>query len=95
MSDLIWEGRFSQPQKARSSIVVTLFGILMLVRDLHEEKVSSLIFVTLFGILILVSDSHPKKAQDPIFVTPSGILMLVSDLQYMYLLLVDYQYYTL
>ena len=28
MSDLIWEGRFSQPQKAPSSIVVTLFGII-------------------------------------------------------------------
>ena len=37
---------------------VTLFGILMLVRELHHEKASSPIFVTLFGILILVSDSQ-------------------------------------
>ena len=39
MSDLIWEGRFSQPRKALSSIVVTLFGIFMLVRDLQIANV--------------------------------------------------------
>ena len=36
MSDLIWEGMFSQPRKAPSSIVVTLLGIFMLVRELLE-----------------------------------------------------------
>ena len=72
MSDLIWEGRFSQPRKAPASIVVTLFGIVMLVREWHR-----------------------KKACFPIVVTPFGIVMLVRNLQSPYLLLVDYQYYTL
>ena len=38
---------------------------------------------------------HFLKAQFPIFVTLVGILMLVSDLHTVYLLLVDYQCYTL
>ena len=95
ISDLIWEGRFSQPQKAQSPIFVTLFGILMLVSDLHPKKAQSPIFVTLFGILILFSDSHLQNVQNSIFVTLFGILILVRDLHNSYLLLVDYQYYTL
>ena len=59
MSDLIWEGRFSQPQKAPSSIVVTLFGIFMLVRESHHTKAPFPIFVTLFGIFMLVRDLQP------------------------------------
>lgn len=62
---------------------------------LHPIKVHFPIYVTLFGILILVSDQQYLNASSPIFVTPSGILILVSDLQSLYLLLVDYQYYTL
>ena len=44
----------------------------------------------LYGIFV-----QHQKAERPIFVTLFGILMLVSDLQPQYLLLVDYQYYTL
>ena len=43
MSDLIWDGRFSQPQKALSPIVVTLLGIFMLVRDLHSAYLQPII----------------------------------------------------
>ena len=38
---------------------------------------------------------HSQNAVYPMLVTLSGMLMLVNDLQYSYLLLVDYQYYTL
>ena len=72
ISDLIWEGSCVQPEKAPSSIVVTLFGIFMLMRE-----------------------SQPLKAYPPIVVTLFGIFKLVRDLQSSYLLLVDYQYYTL
>ena len=50
ISDLIWEGRFSQPRKAPFSIVVTLFGIFMLVRDLHIPKAQFPITFTPFLI---------------------------------------------
>ena len=51
--------------------------------------------VTLSGMLMLVSDLHLRNAQSPILVTLSGMLMLARDLHLKYLLLVDYQYYTL
>ena len=58
MSDLIWEGRFIHPQKAPSPIVVTLFGIVMLTRDLQPPKALFPIVVTLFGIFMLVRESQ-------------------------------------
>lgn len=63
MSDLIWEGRLLQPAKAPSSIVVTLFGIVMLMRDSQSQKADSLIVVTLFGIFMLVRDLQPVYLQ--------------------------------
>ena len=39
-------------------MLVTLFGILILVRASHLENADSPIFVTLFGMLMLASDSH-------------------------------------
>ena len=39
ISDLIWDGMLLHPPKAPLSIVVTLFGIFMLVSDLQPEKV--------------------------------------------------------
>ena len=53
----------SQKQKALFPIVMTLFGIFMLMRDLHDSKAPSPIFVTLFGILIQVSDLHSVYLQ--------------------------------
>ena len=67
----------------------------MLVRDSHDSKAPSPIVVTLFGIFMLVRDSQPLKALSPIVVTLFGIFMLVRNLQLLYLLLVDYQCYTL
>ena len=56
MLDLIWEGRLSHPSKALYPILVTLFGILMLVRESQSEKAKSPILVTLSGMLILVRE---------------------------------------
>ena len=56
MSDLIWDGRFIQHQKAPFSIVVALFGIFMLVRKWHHAKAPFPIVVTLFGIFMLVRE---------------------------------------
>ena len=41
-----------------SPIVVTEFGIMILVNDSHQEKASSPIVVTEFGIVILVNESQ-------------------------------------
>ena len=82
-----------QHVKACSPIVVTLFGIFMLVRELHEEKSHFPIVVTLFGIFMLVRDLQPKKAQSPIVVTLFGIFMLVRDLQPVYLQPIITQYF--
>ena len=84
-----------QDEKAEFPIVVTLFGIFMQVRDSQPLKAHAPIVVTLFGIFMLVRDLQRIKASFPIVVTLSGIFMLVRDLQPSYLLLVDYQYYTL
>lgn len=51
--------------------------------------------VTVSGILMLAREEQPSNTESPMLVTLSGMLMVVSDLQYKYLLLVDYQYYTL
>ena len=92
---MIWDGRLEHSQKAQFPIFVTLVGILMLVSDLHPEKALFPMFVTLFGISIQVSELQRKKAEETILVTPLGILMLLREQHKLYLLLVDYQYYTL
>ena len=51
--------------------------------------------VTEEGIVMLVKPEHQKKQQSPKEVTEEGIMMLVKPLHHEYLLLVDYQYYTL
>ena len=60
MSDLIGKGRFIQLRKAPFPIVVTLFGIFMLVRDLHTPKADSPIVVTPFGIFMLVREMQSE-----------------------------------
>ena len=62
---------------------------------LHPPKAPLSIVVTLLGIMMLTSDPHPQKAPFSIQVTLFGILMLVRQEQSQYLLLVDYQCYTL
>lgn len=39
-------------------MLVTLSGMLMLVRELHLENAQSPMLVTLFGMLMLVRDLH-------------------------------------
>ena len=73
------EVKLSQPSKARSSIEVTLLGIVMLVSDVQALKAQSPIEVTLLGIVMLVSDVQAAKVLPPIEVTPSGIVMLVNE----------------
>ena len=47
------------------------------------------------GITRLVIDSQPLNAPSSMLVTQSGMTMSVKEVQPSYLLLVDYQYYTL
>ena len=56
ISDLIWDGMLLHPPKAPLSIVVTLFGIFMLVSDLQPLKAKFPIVLTLLGIFMLVRD---------------------------------------
>ena len=44
-------------------MLVTLSGMLMLVRELHLENAQSPMLVTLFGMLMLVRDLHPSYLQ--------------------------------
>ena len=51
--------------------------------------------VTLLGIVTEVKPEQPLKAKDPMLVTLLPIVTEVKLEQLEYLLLVDYQYYTL
>ena len=62
-------------------MLVTLSGMVMLVRNLHSEKASSPILFTVLGMLILVRDLQSEKAPFPILVIPFGMLMLTRDSQ--------------
>ena len=66
-----------------------------LVKPLQPWKALSPIEVTLEGMVKLVKPLQPSKADAPIEVTLEGMVKLVNPLQPEYLLLVDYQYYTL
>ena len=63
-------------------MLVTLSGILMLVREWQFANASFPILVTLSGILILVSDLHPPNAESPMLVTLSGTLYDSSSALY-------------
>ena len=67
----------------------------MEVRELHDTKAQSPILVTEEGIFMEVRELQSTKAQSPILVTEEGMFMEVRELHSTYLLLVDYQYYTL
>ena len=67
----------------------------MLVKPEHQLKQLSPKEVTEEGIVMLVKPLHPKKQLFPKEVTEEGIVMLVKPEQFLYLLLVDYQCYTL
>ena len=67
----------------------------MLVKPEHQQKQPSPNEVTEEGIVMLVKPLHPQKQPSPKEVTEEGIVMLVKPEQAKYLLLVDYQCYTL
>ena len=54
-------------------MLVTLSGIVTLVRDLQLEKAKAPMLVTPFGIVTLVRDVQPAKADQSMLVTLSGI----------------------
>ena len=76
-------------------IVLTLSPICTFCRLVHPLKASIPIVVTLFGMVTEVRELQPLKANCPIVVTLLGMVTEIRELQPLYLLLVDYQYYTL
>ena len=67
----------------------------MEVKPLQPEKQDPPIEVTDEGIVMEVKLLQPRKHPTLNEVTDEGIVMEVKLIQSMYLLLVDYQYYTL
>ena len=65
------------------------------VKPLQSEKELFPILVTELGIVTDVKPVQPEKAEVPKLVTELGIVTDVKPVQPEYLLLVDYQYYTL
>ena len=76
-------------------MLVTLFRMIMLNRELQSLNAPSPILVTLSGMTMLDKEPHPANASLPMLVTLSGMSMLDREPHWQYLLLVDYQYYTL
>ena len=70
-----------QPLNAFSPMLVTLSGIVMLVKLLQLANAYAPMLVTLSGIVMLVKLLQPLKVELPILVTLSGIVMLVKLLQ--------------
>ena len=65
------------------------------VREVQPLKAYPPIVVTLLGMVTEVRELQPLKANCPIVVTLLGMVTEIRELQPLYLLLVDYQYYTL
>ncbi len=63
-----------QSKTAWSSILFTLFWIMMLFRDLHLLKASNFILFTLLGIMIELSERHSENAKSSIILTLFGIV---------------------
>ena len=62
-------------------MLVTLFGIVMLVNPLQPWNAQSPMLVTLFGMVMLGSPSQSENAELPMLVTLFGMVMLVSSVQ--------------
>ena len=54
-------------------MLVTLSGIVTLVRDVQSSKAKTPMLITLSGIVTLVRDVQLEKACCPMLVTPSAI----------------------
>ena len=75
------EVRLEQPAKAPSPMLLTLFGIVMHVKDSQPLKATLPILVTLFGIVILFNEEQSSKAATPMLLTLSGIVMPIKEVQ--------------
>ena len=73
--------RLMQPEKAILPILVTLLGIVTLVKLLHPESALRPILTTPLGIFTLIKRLHNKNAPPPMVVTPAPIVTLVRLLQ--------------
>ena len=65
-------------------MLVTLSGIVTLVKLPQPWKAKPPMLVTLSGIVMLVKLLQLRKASDGIFVTPFGIVMDVASLLFIY-----------
>ena len=88
------EVRFLQPKKQILPIFVTEEGISIEANLVHEAKQPSPIIVTDFGIVKDVN-AVPSKIPSGNFSMGPRIVAELKLLHPQYLLLVDYQYYTL
>ena len=70
-----------QPSNAPPPILVTLWGISILVRPLQPRNAELSIFFTLLGISMLERPLQPSNVLLPMFVTLLGILILERPLQ--------------
>lgn len=61
-------------------MLVTLLGMVMLVRPVQSQKAQSPMLVTPLGMVMLTRPVQPEKASTPMFVTPLGIVYTVSAL---------------
>ena len=75
-------------------MLVTLSGMLMQVREGHQKNASSPMLVTLFGMLMQVREGHQKNADFPNACHAVRYVDAGQRFTPVYLLLVDYQYYT-
>ena len=64
-------------EKANSPMLVTLFGMEMIVNPLQPEKAIFSMLVTLFGIVKFANPSQPEKADSPMVVTLLGITVFL------------------
>ena len=63
-------------------MLVTLSGMVMLVKEVQYSNAESPMLVTLSGMVMLVKASQERNALSPMLVTLSGMVMLVKEVQY-------------
>ena len=72
------EARLEQSSNARSPMVVTELGMLMLVSPEQPENASSPMEVTELGMLMLVRLEQPENASSPMEVTELGMAVFMQ-----------------
>ena len=77
VAEIVRLARPEQPENANSSRLVTLLGMMTLVKLVQKPNAKRPRRVTLLGSSTLARLVHPANAQSPILVTPFGIVTLV------------------